>query len=200
MQPDKVICYPNGNTLERGDSVRITDEGFISTRLKISADLDGRIGVLNRIVPFLGFAEVCFPGDLQAGLPEVGGVMVEPAHLVLLERWDGVFKLPLLKKYAELEMLASWMQCSVSSAESIERYDELTEPQQVENLCMDYHDLAEERSALMQKNELLAEMLRLVPCDLLMKYGFNQTALKIRQEITQQIHDAAALRSQKTGA
>lgn len=146
MQPDKVICYPNGNTLERGDSVRISDEGFISTRLKISADLDGRIGVLIRIVPFLGFAEVLFPEDLDAGIPSSKCVMVEPTHLVLLERWDGVFELPALKKYAELEMLASWMQCHVSSPESIDRYDELTEPKEIENLCMDFHALAEERA------------------------------------------------------
>ena len=156
-----VLFYPSGNDLQRGDRIRITPEGFVSRRFKVDSALDGEVGIVLRQVPFLNVAEVYFPVDGEIAVGAGKTTMVEPENLALQERTDGHFNLPGIKKYAELEMLSSWMQCSVSSQESIDRYEELTDPESIEALCMDYHSVADENLALKQDMKAMAALLLL---------------------------------------
>lgn len=154
------LFYPNGNDLQRGDRVRIEPDGFTSRRFKVDASFDGEAGIVLRQVPFLNVAEVYFPQDGETAVKAGAYVMVEPCNLAIQERYDGAFSLPAIKKYAELDMLASWMQCSVSSQESIDRYEEITDAESIEALCMDYHAVADQNLELKQELEAMAGLLR----------------------------------------
>lgn len=153
------LHYKNDNDLQRGDRVRIDPEGFTSRRFKVDAALDGQIGIVLRQVPFLDVAEVYFPVDGETSVKAGKSTMVEVSNLTLLERDEGRFTLPSIKKYAELDMLSSWMQCSVSSQESIDRYEELTDPESIEALCIDYHVLADENDLLKAELKSMAGLL-----------------------------------------
>lgn len=153
------LYYPNGNDLQRGDHVRILPEGFTSRRFKVDADLDGEIGIVLRQVPFLNVAEVYFPLPGETSLIAGKRAMIESCNLAIQQRGDGSFTLPSINKYAELDMLASWMQCSVSSQESIDRYEELTDAKSIEALCTDYHAVADENLALKADLKLMADLL-----------------------------------------
>jgi hypothetical protein len=154
------VFYPSGDEMKPGDRVKIAAEGFASSRFKVGSQLKGLTGIVLYQVPFLNVGCTYFPKDDETVVGGGTQAMVEPCNLILVERDNGAFSLPAVQKYHELEMLASWMQCSVSSAESVERYEELTEPDCIENLCMDYHLQAQENIQLKAQIQDMAWALR----------------------------------------
>jgi hypothetical protein len=158
--PLPAVFYPDGNVLQRGDRVQITPSGFGNQCFTVDSRHDGQIGIVLHQVPFLNVAQLYFPMAGETSVKAGQYVMVEPTNLTLMSRCDDTFTLPALKKYAELEMLASWMQCSVSSQESINRYEELSDPEGVEKLCEDYHELAAENASLKQAMDHMAGLMR----------------------------------------
>lgn len=142
------LCYATGDDLQRGDRVRVLPEGFTATRYKVEPEQEGKIGIVLRQIPFLNVPEVYFPLGGETCVLRGAHALVEVGHLSLQKRDDHSFFLPVVPKYAELELLASWMQSSVSSEESIHRYEQLTDAESIENLCMDYHRLQKENAAM----------------------------------------------------
>lgn len=108
--------------------------------------------------------------------------MVEPSSLTMIRRDDGSLYLP-SRKYAELDLLSSWMQCSVSSQESIDRYEELTQPDELEKLCMDYHELADENQILKKNLAAMAELLRSINRDGHQSFGDCELGVKCREAV-----------------